>query len=122
MSSSYPETMADGKQVNSHHEAHYALYKVGGGVVSRETSPPPALYKVCISGVLSFVGVFTCCLTLFPDKKSSQRSGACVKTVGIRVFAGPTAVYIAEQGSGTRTNNTNSELKVIVSLRFLFGY
>ena len=93
-----------------------------GGNVSRETSPPPALYKVCISGVVSFVGVFTCCLTLPPDKKNSQRSGACVKTVGIRVFAGPTAVYIAEQGSGTRTNNTNSELKVIVSLRFLFGY
>ena len=42
-----------------------------------------------------------------------------MKTVGIRVFAGPATVYIAEQGSGDEIN-TNSELRVIVSLRILF--
>ena len=82
---------------------------LGGVVVFKfKTTPPPALYKVCMSGVVSFVGVFTCCLTLSPDKKSSQRSGACVKTVGIRVFADPTTVYIAEQGSGMRLTRTPS--------------
>ena len=40
----------------------------------------------------------------------------------IRAFPDPTTVYIAEQGSGMRLTNTNSELKVIVSLRLLFGY
>ena len=45
-----------------------------------------------------------------------------MKTVGIRVFADPTTVYIAEQGVEWDETNTNSELKVIVSLRLLLGY
>jgi hypothetical protein len=79
------------------------------------------LYKVCISGVVSFVGVFTCCLTLSPDKKSSQRSGACCEngryTSLCRTYSG---VY-SRAGEWDETN-TNSELKIIVSLRLLFGY